>query len=47
MVGNKDRALIHSEPPMRDDRLFVSMLPGYEYEIEYEITELKKRWNYK
>ena len=43
MVGNKDRALIHSEPPMREDRLFVSILPGY----EYEITELKKRWNYK
>jgi hypothetical protein len=41
MVGNRDRALIHSEPPMREDRLFISILPGY----EYEITELNKRWN--
>lgn len=40
MVGNRDRALIHSEPPMREDRLFISILPGY----EYEITELEKRW---
>lgn len=43
MVGNKDRALIHSEPSINEYRLFVSILPGY----EYEITELSKRWNYK
>ena len=43
MVGNKDRALIHSEQQMRKDRLFVSILPGY----KYEITKLQKRWNKK
>lgn len=43
MVDNRDRVLIHSEPPMREDRLFISILPGY----EYEITELNKRWNKK
>ena len=41
MVHNRDRALIHSEPPMHEDRLFVSILPGY----EYEITELSKKWD--
>jgi hypothetical protein len=34
MVGNKQIALIHSDPPMHEDRLFISIVPAYSYEIE-------------
>lgn len=33
MVGN-DKALIHSEPPMHEMRLFMSIVPAYAYEID-------------
>ena len=35
MIGeNKEKALIHSEPPKHEDRIFIKVLPGYSYEIE-------------
>jgi hypothetical protein len=34
MVGNKTVALVHSEPPKHEDRLFISIVPAYSYEIE-------------
>ena len=41
MVGNDNTALIHSEPPMHEDRIFIKILPGYAYEIQ----ELQERFN--
>ena len=41
IVGNMEKALIHSEPPMKEDRIFISILPG----TEQQIGNLKKRWN--
>jgi hypothetical protein len=40
IVGNTEKALIHSEPPMTEERIFISILPGTEKQIE----NLKKRW---
>lgn len=40
-VGNVELAAIHSEPPINEKRIFLSILPGH----ESEINELKKRWN--
>ena len=40
IVGNPEKALIHSEPPMTEQRIFISILPGTEKQIE----NLKKRW---
>jgi hypothetical protein len=34
MVGNLETALVHSEPPKHEDRIFLKILPGYSYEIE-------------
>jgi hypothetical protein len=39
-VGNTETCAIHSEPPIREPRMFLSILPGYKSEIE----ELKQRW---
>ena len=33
-VVGRDTALIHSEPPMTDTRIFVSVLPGTESQIK-------------
>ena len=41
IVGNIDKALVHSEPPTHTNRIFISILPG----TETQILELKKRWN--
>lgn len=41
IVGNLDKALIHSEPPMHSFRIFISILPG----TGEQIAGLKKRWN--
>ena len=41
IVGNKEKALIHSEPSMKEERIFISILPGTEKQIE----NIKKRWN--
>jgi len=40
IVGNTEKALIHSEPPMTEERIFISILPGTEKQIE----NLKKKW---
>ena len=42
LVG-RDTALIHSEPPMTETRIFVSVLPG----TESQIKALETRWNRK
>ena len=34
MVGNPNTALIHSEPPITEDRIFLSILPGTEEQIK-------------
>ena len=40
-MGNDKVAAIHSEPPINEKRIFLSILPGHVSEIE----ELRKRWN--
>ena len=39
-VGSKN-AVIHSEPPIEQERIFISILPG----TFEQISELKKRFN--
>ena len=39
IVGS-ERAAIHSEPSIQEDRLFISVLPG----TIAQITELRERW---
>jgi hypothetical protein len=39
IVGNTKKALIHSGPPMTEERIFISILPGTEKQIE----NLKKK----
>jgi hypothetical protein len=41
IVGNIDKALIHSEPPMHSPRIFISILPG----TDEQIAGLKKLRN--
>jgi len=41
LVGEPGISTIHSEPDMKEKRLFLSIIPGDKYEIE----ELAKRWN--
>lgn len=44
MVGkNQEKALIHSEPPMHEDRIFIKVLPGYSYQIEELRTRNMKK----
>ena len=43
MSNNSDLATIHSEPPIHEDRIFISILP---MTID-EIDQLKLRWNSK
>jgi hypothetical protein len=33
MVGS-NKALLHSEPPIHEKRLFMSIVPAYSYEID-------------
>ena len=40
-VAGSARAALHSEPPIKEPRLFLSVLPGSSVQIE----ELRKRWN--
>lgn len=40
-VAGSDRSAVHSEPSMKDPRIFVSVLPGTKEQIE----ELRERWN--
>jgi hypothetical protein len=40
-VVGRESALVHSEPPIHEKRIFVSVLPGTERQIE----QLKMRWN--
>ena len=40
MSNNSDLATIHSEPPIHEDRIFISILP---MTID-EIDQLKLRW---
>jgi hypothetical protein len=42
MVGNKKVALVHSEPPKHEDRLFISIVPAYLYEIQEWANRGKK-----
>lgn len=35
LVGDTDTAAIHSEPPIHEDRIFVSILPGAKEQIQY------------
>lgn len=39
-VGGGDAAVLHSEPPMHGQRVFISVLPG----TEAQIRQLCKRW---
>lgn len=41
VVGDCDRAAIHSEPAMQSERLFLSILPG----SRAQIRELQERWS--
>ncbi len=34
IVGNIDKAAVHSEPPMDSDRVFISVLPGTQKQIQ-------------
>jgi hypothetical protein len=43
LVGDRKISAIHSEPPITEPRIFISILPGYDYQID----ELKKMWNIK
>jgi len=42
-AGNIDHATVHSEPPIHEPRIFLSVLPG----TKAEIAELKARWGRK
>lgn len=42
IVGNKDKALIHSEPPIKHNRIFISILPGTERQIKEREKQVKK-----
>lgn len=39
--GNKERCLIHSEPPMHEDRLFISIVPG-NYDDIVDMVKFRK-----
>jgi hypothetical protein len=41
LVGNSQKGAIHSEPKMSENRLFLSILPGDDFEID----ELYLRWH--
>jgi len=41
IVGDKNSAAIHSEPPIKEDRLFISIVPGSREQIQ----ELYDRWH--
>lgn len=38
--GNKKRCLVHSEPPVHEDRLFISIVPGH-YEDIIDMTKFR------
>ncbi len=40
IVGDPDTAAVHSEPPIDEDRIFISVLPGSKEQIQ----ELRDRW---
>ena len=40
-IVGADFAAVHSEPPIKEQRLFISIVPGSQTDIE----ELDKRWN--
>ena len=40
VVGDEQRAAVHSEPPITIERIFMSILPG----THAQIAELRERW---
>jgi len=44
LVGDRNIAAIHSEPPVTEPRIFISILPGYDYQIdEWKNRKIIKR----